>query len=198
MEVRRGLVDAPKLRDIEAVEHLIPADRFHGLDVGQDSAGVARFENDARSVGQVDRDLRVGRSRFGRCRRLGGKPSGGGFETTTLSDEGLVEPSKGGKMRFSTPYARYFLSLVLQFQFHRALAKAAGCTTALHRCSIYESAAAGERLRKTLALGAFKPWQDALEALTGEREMDASAMADYFASLKTWLDQQNQGRKAGW
>ena len=101
-------------------------------------------------------------------------------------------------MPANTPYARYFLSLVLQFQFHRALAKAAGCTAPLHRCSIYESAAAGDRLRKALALGASKPWPDALEALTGERQMDASAMADYFGPLKAWLDEQNKGTKIGW
>ena len=71
------------------------------------------------------------------------------------------------------------------------------CTTPLHRCSIYGNAAAGERLRKTLAMGASRPWPDALEALTGQRQMDASAIADYFAPLKAWLDQQNSGRAAG-
>ena len=60
------------------------------------------------------------------------------------------------------------------------------------------SAAAGERLQKALAMGASRPWPDALEALTGERQMDASAMADYFAPLKAWLDEQNGGKKIGW
>jgi peptidyl-dipeptidase A len=92
----------------------------------------------------------------------------------------------------NTPYSRYFLAAVLQFQFHRALAKTAGCTTPLHRCSIYESKAAGEKIRATLEMGASRPWPDALEALTGQRQMDASAMAEYFAPLKTWLDQQNR------
>ena len=122
--------------------------------------------------------------------------------------QGVRPPSPRGEQFFdpgakyhvpaNTPYARYFLSLVLQFQFHRALAKAAGCTAPLHRCSIYQSAAAGDRLSKALALGASKPWPDALEALTGERQMDASAMADYFAPLKVWLDEQNKGTKIGW
>jgi len=98
----------------------------------------------------------------------------------------------------NTPYARYFLAAVLQFQFHRELAKIAGCTAPLHRCSIYGNAAAGERLRKTLAMGASRPWPDALEAMTGQRQMDASAMADYFAPLKAWLDKENSGRSAGW
>jgi peptidyl-dipeptidase A len=98
----------------------------------------------------------------------------------------------------NTPYARYFLAAVLQFQFHRELSKVSGCAAPLHRCSIYDSAAAGERLRKTLALGSSRPWPDALETLTGQREMDASAMVDYFAPLKTWLDEQNRGRASGW
>ena len=84
----------------------------------------------------------------------------------------------------NTPYARYFLADILQFQFHRALAKAAGCTTPLHRCSIYESKAAGDRLNAMLTMGQSRPWPDALEALTGGREMDASAIIDYFAPLK--------------
>jgi peptidyl-dipeptidase A len=87
---------------------------------------------------------------------------------------------------------------VLQFQFHRALTKAAGCTAPLHRCSIYGNGDAGTRLKATLEMGASRPWPDALEALTGEREMDASAMADYYAPLKTWLDEQNKGRPVGW
>ena len=118
--------------------------------------------------------------------------------------QGVAPPSPRGEEFFdpgakyhvpaNTPYARYFLASVLQFQFHRALAKVAGCTTPLHRCSIYGNAAAGERLRKTLAMGASRPWPDALEALTGQRQMDATAMADYFAPLKAWLDEQNSGR----
>jgi peptidyl-dipeptidase A len=64
--------------------------------------------------------------------------------------------------------------------------------------NLYGNAEAGRRLRTTLEMGASRPWPDALEALTGQREMDASAMADYYAPLKAWLDAQNQGRRAGW
>ena len=98
----------------------------------------------------------------------------------------------------NTPYTRYFLADILQFQFHRALAKTAGCTTALHRCSIYESREAGERLSSMLSMGLSKPWPDALEAMTGSRQMDASAIIDYFAPLDTWLDEQLKGAKTGW
>ncbi len=125
-----------------------------------------------------------------------------------LRYQGVAPPSPRGEEFFdpgakyhvpaNTPYTRYFLAQVLQFQFHRALAKAAGCTAPLHRCSIYGNKEAGRRLQAMMALGASKPWPDALEALTGQREMDASAMAEYFAPLKTWLDEQNRGRKMGW
>jgi peptidyl-dipeptidase A len=93
---------------------------------------------------------------------------------------------------------RYFLANVLEFQFHRALSKAAGCTAPLHRCSIYESKAAGDKLNATLSLGLSKPWPDALEAMTGSRQMDASAILDYFKPLQTWLEEQNKGVAVGW
>ena len=72
--------------------------------------------------------------------------------------------------------------------------KIAGCTTPLHRCSIYESKEAGKRLDAMLKMGASSPWPDALEALTGSRQMDATAIVDYFAPLKTWLDEQLEGQ----
>jgi peptidyl-dipeptidase A len=125
-----------------------------------------------------------------------------------LRYQGVAPPSPRGDEFFdpgakyhvpaNTPYTRYFLAQVLQFQFHRALARTAGCTAPLHRCSIYGSSEAGSRLKDMLALGASKPWPDALEALTGQRQMDASAMADYFAPLKAWLDAQNKGKTVGW
>jgi peptidyl-dipeptidase A len=96
------------------------------------------------------------------------------------------------------PYARYFLADILQFQFHRALAKTAGCTDALNRCSIYDSKVAGDRLNTMLAMGASQPWPKALAVLTGQDQMDATAILDYFAPLKKWLDEQNRGKPTGW
>jgi peptidyl-dipeptidase A len=95
-------------------------------------------------------------------------------------------------------YTRYFLAHILQFQFHRELAKLAGCTTPLHRCSIYESKEVGKRLDAMLKMGASKPWPDALEAVTGRRQMDATAIVEYFAPLKAWLDEQLKGKVVGW
>ena len=96
------------------------------------------------------------------------------------------------------PYTRYFLAHILQFQFHRALCQAAGYTGPLNRCSIYGNREAGKRLQAMLALGQSRPWPDALEALTGQREMDATAILDYFAPLKAYLDEQIKGKKIGW
>jgi peptidyl-dipeptidase A len=98
----------------------------------------------------------------------------------------------------NVPYTRYFLAHILQFQFHRALAQSAGCQGPLNRCSIYESKEAGRRLDAMLSLGLSKPWPDALEAITGQRQMDATAVLDYFAPLQKWLDEQNKGKPVGW
>jgi len=100
----------------------------------------------------------------------------------------------------NVPYARYFLAALLQFQFQRALCKEAGYSGPLHRCSIYANKAAGDKLNKMLSLGLSKPWPEALDTLSGEKQMDATAMADYFAPLKAWLDEQNKKNKypVGW
>lgn len=92
----------------------------------------------------------------------------------------------------NVPYARYFLAAILQFQFHRALCKEAGFNGPLYQCSIYGNKKAGERLQKMLAMGLSRPWPDALKELTGEDKMDATAIIDYFAPLKQWLDEQNK------
>ena len=98
----------------------------------------------------------------------------------------------------NVPYTRYFLAHIQQFQFHRALCQAAGQTGPLNRCSIYDSKEAGAKLAAMLSMGVSKPWPDAMEALTGTRPMDATAILDYFAPLQKWLDEQNRGVKTGW
>jgi peptidyl-dipeptidase A len=98
----------------------------------------------------------------------------------------------------NVPYTRYFLAHILQFQFHRALCKKAGFTGPLHECSIYGSKEAGAALKAMLAMGASRPWPEALKAMTGESQMDASAILDYFAPLSAWLQEQNKGQSCGW
>ncbi|WP_119392742.1 M2 family metallopeptidase [Taklimakanibacter lacteus] len=98
----------------------------------------------------------------------------------------------------NTPYMRYFLAGVLQFQFYEAACEMAGWKGPLHQCSFYGNKKVGERLNAMLALGASKPWPGALELFTGSREISGKAMLSYFAPLKTWLDEQNKGKACGW
>jgi peptidyl-dipeptidase A len=98
----------------------------------------------------------------------------------------------------NTPYARYFLAHILQFQFFRSLCETAGNDGPIHRCSFYGSKEAGDKLNQLLEMGRSEPWPVALEALTGSSRMDASALLDYFAPLQVWLDEQNAERSCGW
>lgn len=98
----------------------------------------------------------------------------------------------------NTPYARYFLARILQFQFHKALCDAAGHKGSLHTCSIFDSKEAGAKLEAMLELGASKPWPDALEAIAGTRTMDAAPLLEYFEPLAGYLAEQNAGRTCGW
>ena len=121
-----------------------------------------------------------------------------GIQPPVARSEADFDAGAKAHVASNVPYARYFLATVLQFQFHRALCREAGYTGPLHRCSIYGNRRAGERLQAMMALGLREPWPVALKALTGEGRMDATAMLDYFAPLKAWLDQRNQGKPIGW
>jgi peptidyl-dipeptidase A len=127
-----------------------------------------------------------------RLKYQGIAPAGG------ARDEKYFDPGAKYHIPANVPYMRYFLARVLQFQFHRAMCQAAGHQGPLHTCSIYGNKAAGAKLKAMLAMGASKPWPDALEAITGQRQMDASALVDYFAPLQAWLAEQNKGKQCGW
>lgn len=113
-------------------------------------------------------------------------------------EESLFDPGAKYHVPGNTPYTRYFLAHILQFQFHQALCEASGHTGPLHTCSVHGSREAGGRFWAMLEHGAGQPWPDTLEALTGGREMDASAVLEYFAPLQAWLQARNQGRDCGW
>ena len=98
----------------------------------------------------------------------------------------------------NTPYARYLLARVLQFQFYKAACDMSGWKGPLHRCSFYGNKQVGERLNQMLQIGASKPWPDALQAFTGSREISGKPMLEYFAPLQVWLEQQNRGKPCGW
>jgi peptidyl-dipeptidase A len=123
-----------------------------------------------------------------------------GVAPPVVRTEADFDPGAKYHVPGNVPYMRYFLARILQFQFQRALCREAGYQGPLHRCSIYANKVAGKRLNEMLALGASKPWQEALATLTDEKQMDASAIEDYFAPLKTWLDEQNKAHNypAGW
>jgi peptidyl-dipeptidase A len=98
----------------------------------------------------------------------------------------------------NTPYIRYFLARIYQFQFYKGMCDAAGYTGPLNRCSVYGSKKAGDKLHAMLALGQSKPWPEAMRVLTGQEKADAAPMIEYFQPLFDWLKQQNAGQKLGW
>ena len=98
----------------------------------------------------------------------------------------------------STPYMRYFLAFVYEFQFYRAACQQAGWKGPLHRCTIYNNKEVGAKFNAMLKLGASKPWPDALQTFTGQRQIDASAINEYFAPLSVWLKTQNKDQQCGW
>ncbi len=121
-----------------------------------------------------------------------------GVAAPTERTEEHFDPGAKYHVPGNTPYTRYFLAHILQFQIHRDLCAAIGYEGPLHRCSIYGNEEAGRRLSEMMAMGLSLPWPDALEAATGSREMDATAILDYFAPLADWLRERNAGRTCGW
>jgi peptidyl-dipeptidase A len=121
-----------------------------------------------------------------------------GVRAPVARTEEQFDPGAKYHVPANTPYTRYFLAHILQFQFQQALCETAGYEGPLHRCSIYGNREAGEKLIRMLEMGSSRPWPDALEAVTGQREMDATAILDYFTPLQEWLDVQNEGRQCGW
>jgi peptidyl-dipeptidase A len=121
-----------------------------------------------------------------------------GIAAPVERSEADFDPGAKYHVPANVSYTRYFLAHILQFQFQRALCESAGHEGDLHACSIYGSKAAGERLTAMLEAGASEPWPDTLEKLTGTREMDATAIIDYFQPLMGYLKEQNEGRSCGW
>jgi peptidyl-dipeptidase A len=121
-----------------------------------------------------------------------------GISAPVARSEQDFDPGAKNHVATNTPYTRYFLSFILQFQFHKALCDAAGFKGPLSQCDIYGNKAAGEKFMAMLAAGASQPWQDTLEKLTGTRQMDAAALIEYFQPLTKYLAEQNKGLTCGW
>jgi peptidyl-dipeptidase A len=121
-----------------------------------------------------------------------------GIAPPVARTEADFDPGAKYHVPANTPYTRYFLSFLLQFQFHRALCEAAGFKGPLHECSVFGSKEAGAKFQAMLKEGASRPWPETLEKLTGSRQMDAGAILEYFAPLQQWLKEKNAGQKCGW
>jgi peptidyl-dipeptidase A len=122
--------------------------------------------------------------------------------------QGITSPMERGEEYFdpgakyhipgNTPYTRYYLAKIMQYQFHEALCNEMGFEGPLHECSIYNNPEAGVKIRDMLAMGQSKPWQDAFEALTGERSLSGTSILNYYKPLQEWLEKENEGRSCGW
>jgi len=121
-----------------------------------------------------------------------------GISPPSSITEDDFDPGAKFHVASSTPYLRYFLARIYQFQFHKALCAAAGHTGPLDSCSIRGSQEAGAKLMGMLSLGASRPWPEAMETLGAGRKADAGPMLEYFQPLSRWLAEQNRGRKCGW
>ncbi|MBM4282338.1 MAG: M2 family metallopeptidase [Deltaproteobacteria bacterium] len=121
-----------------------------------------------------------------------------GIEPAGARPANAFDPGAKYHIPANVPYARYFLARILQFQFHKSLCDAAGHKGPLHTCSVAGNKAAGKKLSEMLAMGASKPWPEAMKKLTGTEQMDGGALIAYFEPLSKWLKDQNKGRKCGW
>ena len=121
-----------------------------------------------------------------------------GIAPPVARSEADFDPGAKYHVAANVPYTRYFLAHILEFQFYRALCRESGYKGPLNRCTFYGSKEAGAKFNQMLAMGQSKPWPEALEVLTGERQVDAGAILEYFAPLEAWLDEQNKGKKVGW
>ncbi len=121
-----------------------------------------------------------------------------GVAPLTARGEEFFDPGAKYHVPGNTPYTRYFLSHILQFQFYKSLCDAAGHKGPLYECSFYGNKEAGRKYWAMLGKGSSQPWQKTMKELTGGEKMDASAVLEYFAPLQTWLKQQNEGQSCGW
>jgi len=121
-----------------------------------------------------------------------------GINTSTERSEDYFDPGAKYHIPGNTPYTRYYLARIMQYQFHEALCNEIEFDGLLHECSIYGSEKAGDKIISTMAMGESLPWQDAFENLTGSRQLSGRSILNYYAPLKDWLDEQNKNRTCGW
>ena len=121
-----------------------------------------------------------------------------GITSPVYRSEEYFDPGAKYHIPANTPYTRYYLARIMQYQFHEALCNAMSFDGPLHECSIYGNEVAGEKIISTMAMGQSQPWQDAFENITGSRSLSGSSVMNYYKPLKEWLDKQNENRMCGW
>ena len=121
-----------------------------------------------------------------------------GITSPVYRSEEYFDPGAKYHIPANTPYTRYYLARIMQYQFHEALCNAMNFDGPLHECSIYGNEVAGEKIISTMAMGQSQPWQDAFENITGSRSLSGSSVMNYYKPLKEWLDKQNENRMCGW
>lgn len=121
-----------------------------------------------------------------------------GVRPPVARDESKFDAGAKYHVPANTPYTRYFLADVLQFQLHKELCRQAGHVGPLHTCSIFNNKAAGAELWTLLSKGSSQPWQQTLREFSGNDQIDADAVIEYFSPLQQWLDEQNAGQRCGW
>ena len=121
-----------------------------------------------------------------------------GINTSYERSENYFDPGAKYQIPGNTPYTRYYLASIMQYQFHEALCNLIDYDGYLHECSIYGNKEAGDRIISTMAMGQSLPWQDAFENLTGSRQLSGKSIMNYYAPLKEWLDEENKNRTCGW
>jgi len=120
-----------------------------------------------------------------------------GVKSPVERSENDFDPGAKYHIPANVPYIRYFVSHVIQFQFYRSLCIEAGQydpedpSSVLHNCDFYRSKEAGAKLASMLSMGSSKPWPEAMEKMTGQKRMDASALREYFKPLEDWLKAKN-------
>ena len=121
-----------------------------------------------------------------------------GINTSYERSENYFDPGAKYHIPGNTPYTRYYLASIMQYQFHEALCNLINYDGYLHECSIYGNKEAGDRIITTMAMGQSLPWQEAFENLTGSRQLSGKSIMNYYAPLKEWLDEENKNRTCGW
>ncbi|RWS23656.1 angiotensin-converting enzyme-like protein, partial [Leptotrombidium deliense] len=107
------------------------------------------------------------------------------------------DPASKYHVPASVPYIRYFVSFVIQFQFHKALCELAN-QPVLHKCDIAGNKEVGAKIREVFSQGASTPWQKQLKQLTKSADMSASALLQYFEPLRKFLKKELNNERVGW